>query len=283
MAENRTKNTFVSNIADTSFSHLLELMLALGAYQQGLVLVGGWVPYLLLKKYQRKDVAFSHIGSQDIDIAVNPAIVDEKKYATMLELLQQRGYTPKTGTAFSFIKTVVTNKGEEHIQIDFLGPEYGGTTKGHRHQIVQDNFHLRKARGADIVFTHSEEIIVEGKLPGGGEGRTTIRVADIVGILTTKGITLGSRYKEKDAYDLTSLLLYYKQGPLAVAEELRPFQEHGLVKEALTAIREKFRSREAEGPTWTADFQEVVGELREQVKTQAYLQVQRFLRALDKS
>ncbi len=281
MTDQRTKNTLVSTIADTSFSYLLELMLALGAYRGGLVLVGGWVPYLLLKKYQPKEAMFSHIGSQDIDIAVNPAIVDETKYATMLELLSARGYTPKTGTAFSFVKSVVTNRSEEHIQIDFLGPEYGGTGKSHRHQIVQDNFHLRKARGADIVFTHSEEIIVEGKLPSGGEGRTTVQVADIVGILTTKGMTLGSRYKEKDAYDLTSLLLYYKQGPLAVAKELRPFRDQGLVKEALSLIREKFRSREAEGPTWTADFQEAVGELREQLKTQAYLQVQRFLRALD--
>lgn len=280
MADNRTKTIFVSNIADVSLSHLLELMIALGSYREGLVLVGGWVPYLLLKEYQNKAVKFQHVGSVDIDIAVNPKIVDEKKYTTMLELLQQRGYRAKEGTTFSFVKTVVTNKGEEQIQIDFLGPEYGGTKKGHRHQVVQDDFLLRKAHGADIVFNQTLDITLEGRLPSGGEGKTTIKVANIVGSLTMKGIVMGSRYKEKDAYDITSLILYYKKGPFSVADEVRPFIEHGLVKEALNAIRDKFRSQEAEGPTWFADFQEAIGDVREQLKTQAYLQVQRFLLAL---
>lgn len=86
-------------------SHLLELMMVLGSYRDGLVLVGGWVPYLLLKEYQNPEVSFQHLGSWDIDLAVNPAIVDEKKYATILELLQARGYRAKEGTTFSFVKT----------------------------------------------------------------------------------------------------------------------------------------------------------------------------------
>ena len=278
--ESRTKTTFVSNIADVSLSHLLELMMALGSYREGLVIVGGWVPYLLLKEYQNKDVSFQHIGSKDIDIVVNPAIVDEKKYATILEILQNKGYKAKEGTTYSFVKTVVTNKGEEQIQIDFLGPEYGGTARSKRHQRVQDDFLLRKARGADVVFNHSLTITLEGKLPSGAQGRTAVKIADIVGILTMKGIVMGTRYKEKDAYDISSLILYYKSGPLAVVDEIRPYREHGLVKEALEAIHEKFRSREAEGPTWMADFQEAAGEFREQIKTQTYLQVQRFLTAL---
>lgn len=283
MAENkdsRTKTTFVSNIADVSLSHLLELMLALGSYREGLVLVGGWVPYLLLKEYQNKDVAFQHIGSKDIDIAVNPEVIDEAKYATILELLKQRGYKPKEGATFSFVKTVVTNKGEEQIQIDFLGPEYGGTPAKKRHQRVQDDFLVRKARGADLMFGHAIDISFEGKLPNGSQGKVNMKIADIVGIMTMKGIVMGFRYKEKDAYDINSLILYYKSGPLAVAEEIRPFISHGLVKEALEAIHDKFRSREAEGPSWVADFQEAAGDVREQIKTQAYLQVQRFLTAL---
>ena len=280
MKDKRTKTTFVSNISDVSLSHLLELMIALGSYRDGLVLVGGWVPYLLLNQYQNKEANFQHIGSKDIDIVVNPAIVDKKKYATILELLKGKGYKPKEGATYSFVKNVVTNKGDEQIQIDFLGPEYGGTEKSHRHQVVQDDFLLRKAHGGDIVFDHATTITLEGKLPNGGEGKTTIKMADIVGILTMKGIALGLRYKEKDAYDINGLILYYKSGPLAVAEELKPFIENKLVKESLDAISDKFRSREAEGPTWVADFQEAEGEIREQTKTESYLQVQRFLTAL---
>jgi len=276
----RTKTTFVSNIADVSLSHLLELMIALGSYREGLVLVGGWVPYLLLKEYQNPDVSFQHVGSKDIDIAVNPAVIDEVKYATILELLEQRGYKPRENTTFSFVKTVTTTKGEEQIQLDFLGPEYGGTPKNKRHQRVQNDFLVRKVRGADVMFDHVIEVTLEGKLPDGAQGKTTIKMANIVGIMTMKGLVIGSRYKQKDAYDINSLVLYYKSGPFAVAEEIHPFKEHGLIKEALEAIHDKFRSREAEGPNWVADFQEAIGEVREQIKTASYLQVQRFLTAL---
>ena len=284
----RTKITFTSNIADVSLSYLLELMISLRAYRDGLVLVGGWVPYLLLKAYQPSGVDFKHIGSKDIDIAVNPQLINEAGYDSILTILKQRGYEPKLDSQgksiqHSFVKNVITSKGEEQVQIDFLGPEYGGTEQNKRHQRIQDDFLVRKARGADVMFDHAIDIILEGKLPDGAEGRTTVKMADIVGIMTMKGIVVGSRYKQKDAYDIHSLILYYKSGPFAVAEEIQPFITHGLVKEAIESIHDKFRSREAEGPNWVADFQEAVGELREQVKTQAYLQVQRFLTALYES
>ena len=281
----RTKTTFVSNIADVSLSYLLELMIALGSYREGLVLVGGWVPYLLLKQYQPAGVTFRHVGSKDIDIAVNPKLIDKQGYSSILEILKERDYEPKLDIKgkpiqHSFVKNVTTSKGKEQIQIDFLGPEYGGTQKSKRHQRIQEDFLVRKARGADVMFDHAIDITLKGKLPDGAEGKTNIKMADIVGIMTMKGIVLGSRYKQKDAYDIHSLVLYYKSGPYTVAEEIRPFREHGLIKEAIEAIHDKFRSREAEGPNWVADFQEVIGEVREQIKTQTYLQVQRFLTAL---
>ena len=281
----RTKTTFVSNIADVSLSYLLELMIALGSYREGLVLVGGWVPYLLLKQYQPTGVVFRHVGSKDIDIAVNPKLIDKKGYSSILEILKQRGYEQKLDIKgkpiqHSFVKNVITSKGKEQIQIDFLGPEYGGTQKSKRHQRIQENFLVRKARGADVMFDHAIDITLKGKLPDGAEGKTNIKMADIVGIMTMKGIVIGSRYRQKDAYDIHSLVLYYKSGPYTVADEIRPFREHGLIKEAIELIHDKFRSREAEGPGWVADFQEAVGELRERIKTQAYLQVQRFLTAL---
>jgi hypothetical protein len=278
----RTNKAFQSDIAEVSFSHLLELAIALGAYRDGLILVGGWVPYLLLQKHQPKHLDFRHAGSIDIDFAVNPKRVNEERYASLLELVQEQGYQPKERTRFSFLKTVKTTDGEQDIQVDFLGPEYGGTTAKHRHQTVQDDFFLRKARGADIVFKHSCEIDIEGTLPGRAEGKTKINIADIVGSITMKGIVLGSRFKKKDAYDLFSLVQYYKNGTESVAEEIKPYKGNKLVQESLIAIQEKFRSQNAEGPNWVADFQEVADDERERLKTVAYLQIKKFLDLLKK-
>ena len=60
------------------------------------------------------------------------------------------------------------------------------------------------------MFDHSIDVILEGKLPDEAEGRTTVKMANIVGIMTMKGMVVGSRYKQKDAYDIHSLVLYYK-------------------------------------------------------------------------
>ena len=280
--DTRTNKAFQSDIAEVSFSHLLELAIALGAYRDGLILVGGWVPYLLLEEHQPKHLDFRHAGSIDIDFAVNPKRVNEERYASLLELVHEQGYQPKERARFSFLKTVKTTEREQDIQIDFLGPEYGGTTAKHRHQTVQGDFLLRKARGADIVFEHSCEIVLEGILPSGAEGKTKITIADIVGIITMKGIVLGSRFKAKDAYDLFSLVQYYKNGAESVAEEIKPYKGNKLVQESLTAIQEKFRSQNAEGPNWVADFQEVADEERERLKTEAYLQIKHFLDLLEK-
>jgi len=38
--------------------------------------------------------------------------------------------------------------------VDFLAGEYGGTSKNHRHQIIEDDFLARKARGADLLPEH---------------------------------------------------------------------------------------------------------------------------------
>lgn len=280
----RTISTISPDVAQASLGYLIELMLTLRSYKRGIVLVGGWVPYLLLKKYQSPKSEFRHAGSQDIDLAVNPKVISKTEYAKIEELVKGRGYQPSPKSKFSFFKPGPEVRGEKiSIQVDFLGPEYGGTGRGRRHQRVQDDFLLRKARGADFVFDHVEEYELTGTLPNGSEGEASFYIADIVGSLVMKGITLGSRYQEKDAYDLFSLMTEYKEGPLSVAMEVKPHQDNKVAKEAIAAIKHTFRSREAEGPALVADFfEELEGEERERRITDAHMQINRFLEFLKK-
>jgi len=141
---------------------------------------------------------------------------------------------------------------------------------------------IRKARGADTVFNHTVDVVLKGELPSGVESSVVIKMADIVGIITMKGIVVGARYKQKDAYDIHSLVLYYKSGPEAVAQEISPFISNGLTKEAINSIRTKFKSSNSEGPSWVADFVEATGEFREQVRTQSYFKIKLFLDTLSK-
>ncbi|HUD44390.1 MAG TPA: hypothetical protein VMR41_02505 [Patescibacteria group bacterium] len=276
----RTKLSFDGNIAEISLSHLLELMLMLRSYKEGLVIVGGWTPYFLLKKFQKPEIVFQHAGSIDIDIAVDPKVIDEIQYAKLAELLLEKGYEPNPKVEFSYIKRIETEFGQREIVVDFLAPFSGGTSKSHRNQRVQNDFLARKIKGADLAFTNRIEFTLEGKLPNKSKASATFYIADIVAILAMKGYVLGQRLKQKDAYDIYSLVMYYKNGVTSIAEEIRPFMTHELIQESIKNLQEHFKAEDWVGPGLVADFFRETGEAREQRMTQAYVEVQRLLELL---
>lgn len=248
---------FENNEANRSQSVLLELMTILGRYRGALYLVGGWAPYYLLKRFQKSDDPFQHVGSIDIDLAIDLTKISKDQYAGIVELLEKRGYRPKKNRVgrdipFSFERDIQGLK----VAVDFLAGEYGGTGKSHRHQRIQSDLLARKARGADLLPEHHLVLQLDGFLPDGSHHRVDLRIANIVSILSMKGITISERYKEKDAYDIYPLIAHYKEGAVSCSEEILPFYRKGLVKEGIKSICEKFSTENSVGPTWAAKFME---------------------------
>jgi len=67
---------------------LVDLGQVLAAFEDCLVVVGGWVPDLLLK-----DAEEPHIGSIDVDLALDAEKLTEGRYAKLVEtLLRTRRY-----------------------------------------------------------------------------------------------------------------------------------------------------------------------------------------------
>ncbi len=60
--------------------------------------------------------------------------------------------------------------------------------------------------------------------------------------LTLKGIALSERLKEKDAWDIYFCLRHYPGGLDALVREFQPHLAHGLVREGLASVAEKFSS-----------------------------------------
>ncbi len=182
-------------LVEASKSILLEIMTILGAYRESLVLVGGWAPYFIIESFKSPDDNFIHVGSLDIDIAVNPEKISGVEYKSMLKLIEEHGYLhslDKEGKAipYAFEKniSIVGYKDKQPIEIDFLGPEYGGRGKQKRHQVIQSELFIRKARGIDVVFEHFFMYKLKGNLPEGAYNEVGIQVADLVAALTMKGI-----------------------------------------------------------------------------------------------
>lgn len=242
-------------LTGASRSALLELGRALKHYADALVLVGGWVPYLLIEARLRPGNPFTHVGSIDIDLVVDPHKVGEDEYRTIVELITSIGWRAIEGKRFSFSRAVACEDGQDReIQVDFLTVAPNGPGSRHRHRPVQSDLQARTMRGAELALTHKAVRRLSGRLPDGAETSIELLMLDPVGCLGTKGIALGERFKQKDAYDIVSLLDDYGSSVREVAELVRPCRVEPMMAEALKVIAEKFRTERSEGPMWYAEF-----------------------------
>lgn len=182
------------NQTEASKGALVELALALELYRNEFVLAGGWAPYLLTQGYME------HCGSIDIDLVLRPSIM--VRYESICGLIRDLGYGP-TESAFRFERELRALDGTPFpMHLDLLTePE----ARKHVEELlrVQEDLQAVFIPGCSIVFNFNYSAVLNGILPSGGEARADIRVSDIVGTLTMKGLALGRPRKlEKDSYDI---------------------------------------------------------------------------------
>ena len=259
---------------EAAYSVLLELAHLLREYQDGIVVVGGWVPELMFDSPQQ-----AHVGSIDVDLALDQQILQEVGYRSIMELLLSRGYQ-RGEQPFIFYRMVTIAGNELSVEVDFQAAEYGGTGKRHRTQKVQD-IQPRKARGCDLAFQRPELKTIEGSLPDGAKDKATVRIASIVPFLMMKSQALKGRMKEKDAYDIYFCLLNYPGGLDALAVQFILFTRQSLVVEGLHIFSELFQSPEHVGPKFVADFlEEHVPETRAGIQRDVFERMDYLLRPL---
>jgi hypothetical protein len=270
-----TKADYGQREVDACKAVLVELVHLLGEYRDLMVLVGGWVPPLLYPH-----AANTHVGSLDIDLALNHLKIDEETYQTLKQVLIRRKYR-EGGQPFIFYRDVPLLDGTSvTVAINFLSGEYGGTGKTHRTQMIQD-IRARKARGCDLAFGDYRISEIEAELPEGGRDHVQVRIAGIVPFLVMKGMALADRLKEKDAWDIYFCLKQHPGGVEGLIAEFNSEIGHGLVKEGLLKIAEKFASPNQIGPKHVADFESISDkEERERIQRDAFERVDYFLRKL---
>ena len=78
---------------------IIELVHLLGEYREDVVLVGGWIPSLLMP-----DAEVKHVGSAGVDLAINHQGLPEAGYETIEKLLLERGYEKVDGVAFQYLR-----------------------------------------------------------------------------------------------------------------------------------------------------------------------------------
>ena len=266
---------YAREITEASKSALLELGLALKRHHNDMVLIGGWAPYFLTTG------CFPHCGSIDIDLVLKSKIMP--KYENIRHTVIGLGYEQEfpDENPFRFTRTLRSPAdGKDYpIHLDFLCDIEGAK---YATQFVQPDLEAFVFDGLDLAFDFNFEQDIRTTLPNHGEARTSVLVADLVGMIALKGNAMDGRFKPKDPYDIFALAHYGGGAQQAAAffntalssKKLSP-KNKAFLSHSLSVIREKFRDSGQVGPFQVASFTE-----QKYARAVVAAQVKQFLEGL---
>jgi len=252
-------------------SVLVEAFTVLGRHRRHLVLVGGWVPPLLMPHA-------GHIGSIDVDLAIDSRQIPPHLYETIGDDLRRAGYRA-TDLPNRFERDVQIGSQTFTVRLDLITGEYGHPPDGSTHEVIQ-GMPVWRSRRVDVALDHSVEMVVAGTLADGGDNEVRVRVAVVSAFLVMKGFALDDRKKEKDAYDIYFCLANYPAGIDGLIKEFEPLMNNGLVRESLGKICGKFRTIDSIGPVWAAQVVQAAGGDYEFARRDAFERAKALLDAL---
>ena len=222
---------------------LVDIGQVLAAFYDSIVVVGGWVPDLLVGNADPK-----HIGSIDVDLALDAANLNDGRYAELLKLLLDTGRYHIGDKAFQLVTKVPLDDGEEpvQVQVEFLAPSEVKMQKNHPKLI--DDFRVLQFPACAAAFHAPVDTEIVGQMTLGAENRVRLRVASLPDFMIMKAHAIAGRDKPKDVYDLCYCLDRYPAGIAALAEQWRQRRAEPLVEQAIQILREKFETVDHYGP-----------------------------------
>ena len=222
---------------------LMDLGQVLGAFHDSIVVVGGWVPDLLAPDAEPK-----HIGSIDVDLALDAAKLNDGRYAELLKLLLDSGRYQMGDKAFQLVTDVRLDDGEPpvRVEVEFLAPSEVKMQKNHPKLV--DDFRVLQFPACAAAFQAPVDTEIVGQMTSGAENRVRMRVASLSDFMIMKAHAIGGRDKPKDVYDLCYCLDGYPGGIAALGEEWRQRYCDPLIGQAAQILGEKFETVEHYGP-----------------------------------
>lgn len=235
----------------------LTVAVTLGAYLDDVCIVGGLVPALLIDSV-RDTGAYEdprHPGTNDLDIGLALALLDDERYTEVSARLRAEGFAPDTNDAGN--PTVQRWRlGELKVTVDFLMPPAPEQAPMLRVQNLQPDFGALVTPGLELAFDERVEVDLDGHTLKGERARRTIPVCGPAAFVVLKALAFGDRGEPKDAYDLVYVIRHTPGRGRAIAERLATHAERyaSIVQRALRLLARDFDGPDGLGPTRAAGF-----------------------------
>lgn len=273
-SEPRQRDDYNERQVEAAHRVLVDIGQVLADFRDCLVVVGGWVPDLLLQ-----DAAEPHVGSIDVDLALDAAKLSDGRYAEMVKLLLNTGRYRKGIKDFQLVVDVDLKDGDTPVQVEveFLAPKEVKLKK-HKPKLL-DGFRVLQVEAASEAFRGPEEIKVSGPNIRAAKNTVRLRVASLADWLVMKAHAIGGRDKPKDCYDFSYGLENCGIEEIAAIWKQRATEKN--VFKAIEIMKEKFVTVDAFGPQQVVEFNSARDtETQAMHARRAYELVQKFLALL---
>jgi predicted nucleotidyltransferase len=275
--EPRQREDYSDRQIEAAHRVLVDLGQVLAAFSDCLVVVGGWIPDLLMPKADEP-----HVGSIDVDLALDAEKLAAGRYAELLKALLNTGRYEQSDEPFKLYAEVDLKDGQPpvRVDVDFLkSPE--AKTKKNKPKLTE-KFRPLDASGCHAAFENPELIVVTGKMIKGQNNKVKFRVASIPDFLIMKSYALANRDKPKDAYDICYCLDNYPGGLNKLAANWKKRASKKDVRKAIEILNEKFAAVDSYGPVQVVEFHNSASaEERGQQARRAFELVQKFLKLVE--
>jgi hypothetical protein len=233
----------------------LTVAVTLGAYLDDVCIVGGLVPPLLVDTTRTDDDGDLHPGTNDLDVGLALALLDDERYAEISRRLRSEGFKPDTNENGN--QTVQRWRlGELKVMVDFLMPPAPAQESALRVQNLEADFGALITPGLELAFDERVNIELDGHTLTGERARRTIPVCGPAAFVVLKALAFGDRAEPKDAYDLIYVIRHTPGRGTAIAERLRLHSQHHseIVARALGLLNRDFNTPDNIGPRRAAAF-----------------------------
>jgi hypothetical protein len=226
----------------------------LGDLMEEVVIVGGLVPSLIIDEAHLPEGTSAHIGTIDLDVGLNLALLDKGRYRTLAERLRGAEFSQDSNDEGQPTRQRWRAAGKSSVTVDFLIPPSRESDKGGNLQDLEKDFAAIITPGLGLAFQDRRRIRIDGETISGEKAARDVWVCGPGAFIVLKALAFRGRGDGKDAYDLYYVIRNYGTGVEDVATYIRPLLADQEAQQALKILRDDFLEHNGVGPRRIADF-----------------------------
>jgi len=226
----------------------------LGDMMDDLVIVGGLVPSLIVEQTTLPKDVDAHVGTMDLDVGLQLALLDEGRYRKLTERLRDAGFAMDKNDDGNPTRQrwVITNSGT--VTVDFLIPPSREGDRPGKLRDIEPDFAAIIAPGLRCAFRDRQQVTIKGRTLFGEKAERNVWVCGAGAYVVLKALAFDSRGENKDAYDLFYIVRNFGADPEDVVARLKPLLDDEEARKTIDIMRRDFTDPESVGPMRVAEF-----------------------------